>query len=330
MDAPPGEPADGLTLRLHPDGPDRPPPAVGPALLAAAGVLVPFGLLLLLGEAIDEARILAILVGGVVLAGAIALALVGGPSYVTAASAAAGLAVLAFVGGLLGESLTDDIGAYLLILAAAELVLFLAVPGLSGRPFLLGLALALVALALSALVGGGPDTVEDPFVVDGPDGEDAIDPLGFGSSFFQATTTLLVVGGAYLGVAALLDHRGFRRLATPFVFVGAAAAIAGAYGTAVELDETGNAVLVTVVGAVLVAVAAAGARRASMWLGVGLVAAGALAFTGSIADDSATLGGFLVLIAAALIGGVGFLLGRDGFHALTRPPDAPPPSPPLE
>lgn len=298
-------------------------------MLAAAGALALFGLLALLSDTFDDDRVLAMIVGGLVLAGALALAFFGGPVYVTAASAAAGLAVLVFVGGLLGDTLTDDIGAYLLILAAAELVLFLVVPGLRGRPFLLALALALIALALAALIGDdGDSSVEDQFATD-EFGETLIDPLDIGASFLRAATTLLVVGGAYLGATALLDHRGYRRLATPFVAVGAAAAAAGAYTTSVEIDETGNAELVIVVGAVLVGVAAAGARRASLWLGVGLVTAGAITLAVSIADDSAAVGGLLVLVAAALIAAVAVLvLGRGWLRAATPPTSEPPLAPP--
>jgi MFS family permease len=222
-------PADvaGLPLRLHPDGFDRPAPTAPPVLLAAAGLLAFVGVGALLSEVFDDERALAIVLGGLGLAGAIVLAILGGPRFVTAASAIAGVAVIAFIGGLLGDWLGEEPGPYLLLLALAELVLFLAVPGLRGRPFLLALALALLALGLAALVaddrfqGVSDDVAEGTaFEVD--------DPLGLSPSVSRGATTLLVVGGAYLGAAFLLDRRQHRRLATPFVAIGAAAAVLGA------------------------------------------------------------------------------------------------------
>jgi len=109
----------------------------------------------------------------------------------------------------------------------------------------------------------------------------------------------LCFAAAYLVLARVLDRRGRRGVATPFVVAGIVTLVVGITVLANELEQVGTCVAYAVAGVGLLYLGATEGRRATNWTGAILVFVGV---TVIVADpfDSATAFGFAELAAAAL------------------------------
>jgi hypothetical protein len=123
----------------------------------------------------------------------------------------------------------------------------------------------------------------------------------------------LLIGAAYLAGAWLLDKRQLHGLATPFVAVGAIAAITGAIIIGVDAGEIGGGLLAVAVGGGLGWVAAQGShRRATTWIGALTATIGITVVVNDIADvdDSAVGFAILVIILGGAVAVGATFLGR--------------------
>lgn len=121
----------------------------------------------------------------------------------------------------------------------------------------------------------------------------------------------LLIGASYLAATWVLDRRRLHGLATPFVAVGAIAAITGAIIVGIDAGEIGGGLLAVAVGGGLGWVAAQGShRRATTWIGALTATIGITVVVNEIADVDDSAVGFAILViivGAAMAVGAAFL-----------------------
>jgi hypothetical protein len=190
-----------------------------------------------------------------------------------------------------------------------------------GRPLLLAAGLIAVVLLAFQLTeelfsAGFEETIveEGPFVPDEPfPGDDTFvsepeepDPTTLG-------IVSLLLGGAYLATAWLLDRRGLAGTATPFVLTALAAIPAGIALLGGDLEQAGAGALSVVAGLVVAWFGASSGRRASTVIGAGGVALGiVLVIADAMQDASPTSVGVALLV----VGGV-LAVGAQLLHVQT-------------
>ncbi|WP_229022962.1 DUF2510 domain-containing protein [Actinomarinicola tropica] len=276
----------------------RPEGSVGVAVAAAGGVLGVLGAFVTISE--TDGRTPSNLVAVLVLLAAYALALAG-PAWTRPAALAGGVVAPLVLAGNLAPELDGRMAIILpaLLAGGAWLAMFLA-PGLRGAPVLVAGAL----LAAWAAFTGATAPTNDAFrsvEVYGMGGtgywDAPVNPIGQGES-------TLVVALVVVCVAAVLDRRGWRVLATPFIAVGVVLGFVGVSSVTSGVDSiAASAVLVIAVGGVIAVVGGSGRRRGSTWIGTGLAVAGIVALLADLVDDPTGAGVLLVLIAAGLVAG---------------------------
>jgi small basic protein len=198
------------------------------------------------------------------------------------------------------------------LLGAALFLALWIVPGLQGRPFLLGAGLTTFA---SAVTGFVYVRTNDFTIRYATSGESTPNPLAFGSQtiFRSAFWVALALGVAFLVVAVMFDWLGWRGLATPFVVAGILTGGNGAIGKLTE-GSIPSIMLGTSFVVVVILVGVLGGRRATTWLG-GLALGPAIVvlvvkLLGSHPDHvSAGLLFGAAALFVALAAGVAFLLG---------------------
>ena len=127
----------------------------------------------------------------------------------------------------------------------------------------------------------------------------------------DAGVVSLLIGALYLAATWVLDRRQLHGLATPFVAVGAIAAITGAIIVGIDAGEIGGGLLAVAVGGGLGWVAAQGShRRATTWIGALTATIGITVVVNEIADVDDSAVGFAILViilGAAMAVGAAFL-----------------------
>lgn len=292
---------------LGPDAKVRPEPDVTIALAGIGGALVALGVVALaadidnLGD-IDDVRGKLAIFSIVVIAGVYAVRLFVRQRELASAAVGAGAV------GIFGLALaitynTSSQTLPLLLLAAMYLAAWL-LPGLRGRPLMLGLAALAAVSALASLT-------DDQRVDVSSNGNG-----GQGIAF-------LLFGAVLLLLVFLLDRAGYAGVATSVVvaalistFVGAAQVV-GSIG-----DATGGAFVMTLVGLAVCVVGTHGHRRASVWLGAAVAGAGTAVFLFSATQPS-SVGG----VAATLVLAGGLLLGGALVFELIRANNGKPATP---
>ncbi len=113
----------------------------------------------------------------------------------------------------------------------------------------------------------------------------------------------LALGVLFLGAGGVMNRRGYRGVAVPFLVVGA---IEGFAGAAIigpnEGSVTLGAVLAVLVAALLAFGGAGEGRRGSVWIGVIAVVVSMLAMIAAWTHDDLGLAGYSALVALVLIG----------------------------
>ena len=211
-------------------------------------------------------------------------------------SAAVGAALVGIPG--LAVGLTDaaggGAGGGTLVLAAVSLIAAWMLPGLRGRPVLLGAGAIAIVLALTT-VGG----------------ETSSDLFGFGvSDFIGGYSWLFVlVAVAFLAAVWWLDANAYHGIATSLVVAALLATALAVLKVVDNFGSTGAAFLVAVAGVVVAFVGDHGDRRASTWFGVGVASIGIVAavvstLTPTTAEETAAslvIAGVVLYAVAALV-----------------------------
>jgi hypothetical protein len=228
----------------------------------------------------------------------------------------------AFYGG--GSGGTSGLRGLYLLSIAAYLVLYV-VKWTRGRAVFLALLLLFVASWIQLEIGSSSGTVlpfqsqiqSNPFGTHVSSSSSGLFGLGHNAGDDVATVAL-VLGLAYLAIAAVLDRRRYVGAALAFIVIGAIEGIAGAIALgANEHSVTLGGLLAALVGAVLVAIGALGeARRGSIWIGVLAIVGGLVFVIGDAADSTLGFAGYAALIAIGLLGTSLILTAR-----LHEPPD---------
>lgn len=182
------------------------------------------------------------------------------------------LGVLVGISGLVvavrGDSYSssESLAWWPLLLAAAVLVALWIIPGLQGRPFVLGTGLVVLAWGVTSFVG--VTTADGPFDFYSSSRPGSSDLTQFDphSLLRAASLTAFLVGIAYLLIVLAADWFDWRGLATPFLVAGTISAASGAIGLLLDPSLAWTLPFVAfAIGLMLVGVF--GQRKASTWIG---------------------------------------------------------------
>lgn len=321
----PAAPPEWL-LELGPLARRRPPPSLGRALAGAGGALVGAGAVTMAGErwAATGSSALAVPLAAAVLVAGVAAMVRAAPAPAVAGVAATGItapALAFFVSAGGGVPSVREVALLAGILLAG---LYFVGPW-RGHTFHLTVLVAagwLFGLSLADL-GPGRDLVG-----------------GFGTlseAVAEAGVASLAVGGLYLAAGRWLHRAGLEGMATPFLGVACVALPVGALAIVHDGGEVAGGVVAAAVGASASAVGGLCGRRGTVWIGVGLAAAGAVAVVRDLAPDGAAVPGLLVAAAGAGAVALAPLAARTVGEAVavtaggtpgTGPPPTSPPIPP--
>jgi hypothetical protein len=226
---------------------------------------------------------------------------------------------LAVAGGLVDQvarsgSPSNSIVWWPALLVALVMFSLWVLPGLQGRPVILGVGLVAGTWALGAFVAVQVATTpryssDSGMFVDGST-PSFFSPISDLDALRAAAIAVLGAGLIFLVVATMLDRLHLPGVATPLVVAGVVAAAIGSQGVA--LDNSVLRALVPLLTAVLVlAIGIIGRRKATSWLG----ALAAFQFVGqlslALAGDHPSVGVVAILVAGfgvlALLGALGFI-----------------------
>ncbi|MGD9998218.1 MAG: DUF2510 domain-containing protein [Ilumatobacteraceae bacterium] len=276
---------------LGPDARRRPDPRLSIVFAGIGGLLVGAAITaLILGDEGSKGKVIGSGILLVVISLAIRFIVTKQAELRSSAVGAGTLGIGLFVGGLMYDS--DSASAPSLVLALAYFLAW-ALPGLRGRPVLLGLAALALVVGVASLVGddGGSGS---GFDVIPSEAQDVLTDQG---------TAYLVFGGLLMGGVWLLDRKRYHGVATSLVVAGLIASTLGVALVVSELGATGGSFLATIVGAVVCYVGGHGSRRATTWWGALITAVGLVSLFGSALepDTVSGLSTVLFLSGAALI-----------------------------
>lgn len=206
-----------------------------------------------------------------------------------------------------------SVDAVYVVSILAWLLSYFALPGMRGRPFLLGISGAAIAAYIALKSAGGGSilrTAVDAVATRGATSEstaDAIAAIG------------LIFGLGYYAIAALLDRRGYAGAATGLVYAGFVTTVNGIGAAAVSIHMVGTGLLLIVLGAVLGWYGSRAGRRFTAWAWlVGLLAGVVLVVAKAIPHSYTGAGIALIVVGVVVALGAQLLSG-----ALREAPDLP-------
>ena len=274
--------------RLGPDARSRPSVHLSIALAGAGGAAAASGIAVAIVGDGDTNRGRTLAAAGTIVVIAYLIRF-GVKTHRELRSAAVGAAAVGIPG--LAAAITNvDSGGGTLILAAALLIAAWILPGLQGRPLLLGAGAVAAVFALTTT--GSPTTSDDSIFSFGP-----ADVIG-GSSWLFVLAAI-----AFLGMVWWLDAAGFHGVGTSLVVAALLASALAVVKVVENLTSTSGALLLTVAGVAVALVGDHGQRRATTWIGVAIAAIGTISTFASLLEPSSTgdTGTMLVLAGLALV-----------------------------
>lgn len=301
----------GLMASLNAQRAQRLPATISSGLMAASGVLLGFGLSLMLISFVDSGDEPNSLLGFVT--GLICMFL----AWVVAAwfpeafrpAGVAALNVLVPVTALVtfvGQLQDGNVGVTLLFAALLSGILWV-LPGTAGRPALQTFATAYLVFAFVAL--SVQDRIEN-YIYE-LSNFNLPDPANFLQSIVESASSLLLILGALLvAVGHQLDRKSWMALATPFFAIGIISIIGGSWALALSdgLDDAGSSgtgplVLIALVAAGLAYVGGYAGRRLVLGLGIYIITGGLVGLVIFMAGDdpSASTVVILMLVVAAAV-----------------------------
>lgn len=273
---------------LGPDARNRPAVRLTIALAGVGGVAAAAGVAsaIIGGNADGRPRKIAAAVVVVAIAYALRLGVKSQPEL---RSAAVGAAVVGIPGMAAAITNGDHIGGAL-VLAAALLIAAWALPGLRGRPLLLGAGAVALVLALTTFSNS---TARDTQLFN----------LGV-ADFIGGKSWLFVIAAAVLlGQVWWLDAHGYYGIGTSLIVAALLATALAVLKVVESLGSIGAALLIAFTGLAVAIVGDHGQRRASTWFGVAVAAIGTIAvFESSLKPNSTgDIATTLILSGAALV-----------------------------
>jgi hypothetical protein len=325
----------------------RPAPAFAHVLGAAAGAFVVIALVAFIAAIdSDDPRVPGIVLSAVLVVLALAAGTRGpGPLRSAGVTVLVLTVPLLWVLALVGDGGGDrgEVRGILLLTLLSYAALYL-LGWTKGRAVFLAGALIVFTSWIAFEVAGSGSAV--PFG-GSLDTSQSTDGLGIGSDISPGVDTdnsdstangvIMVLGIAYLVVGGVLDQRRLSGAATPFVAVGAVAAISGGIGLAAPESTFAAGVVAVLIGAAVGIVGANGPqRRATTWIGVLTVFGGLVAILADIAPSSEAGVGAIALAFALGLGALAWWLAPvlrepdDGNDPADLAPasSVPPPPPP--
>jgi hypothetical protein len=273
---------------LGPDARDRPAVRLTIALAGVGGVAAAAGIATaIIGDDADgRPRKIAAAVLVVVIAYALRL---GVKTQAELRSAAVGAAAVGIPGLATAITNGDPVGGTL-VLAAVLLVAAWALPGMRGRPLLLGAGAVALVFALTTFDNNASS-------------DSQLFDLG-AADFIGGKSWLFVIAAVVLlGMVWWLDAHSYYGVGTSLVIAALIATALAVLKVVETLGSTGAAFLIALTGLAVAIVGDHGQRRASTWFGVAVAAIGtisvfAASLTPSSTGDFATT---LILAGVALV-----------------------------
>ncbi|MCU1360919.1 MAG: hypothetical protein JWN99_2208, partial [Ilumatobacteraceae bacterium] len=323
-------PAKSMTARplqflqaLDADARVRPAPRLSIALAGGGGALVAIGIAAgIIGS--DGSRGRAIGAAAVILAVALGIRLrVHGQPDLRSAAVGAGVVGLATLGGGI---VADDVGdGWAALIVGAIFLAAWVLPGLRGRPIMLGIGTLLMVAALGAATSSG-----------GAENSGVLSDVPFSSVVGDQQVVFLLAAAVLFGLVWWLDRAGFFGVGTSLVVPALLSAFIGVAESTSNLDNAGAAFLIFAVGIVVCLVGSHGDRRATTWGGALLATIGVVGFFAAIMKPDSvgsTAGMFVisgVLLAVAPASVRAIRASRSGKGSAPSAPTAtsslPPPS----
>ena len=274
--------------RLGPDTRERPATRLTIALAGVGGVAAAAGIATaIIGDNADgRPRKIVAAVVVVVIAYAARL---GVKSQAELRSAAVGAAVVGIPGLATAITNGDHVGGTL-VLAAVLLIAAWVLPGMRGRPLLLGAGAVALVFALTT-------------VTNNTSGNTQLFGLGV-ADFIGGKSWLFVIAAVVLlGMVWWLDAHGYYGIATSLIVAALVATSLAVLKVVESLGSTGAAVLVALTGLAVAIVGDHGQRRASTWFGVAVAGIGTIAVFASSLNPTTTgdLATTLILSGVALV-----------------------------
>jgi hypothetical protein len=274
----------GVMSSLQAQRAQRLPATVSSGLMAAAGVVLGFGLSLIVINTLDSGdgtnSVLGFIVGLICLCLSWIVASWLPEAFRPAGVSAANILVVTTAIATLNSQLQEGNLGIVLLFAALLSALLWVLPGTAGRPSIQALGIGYLTAALVVL------SVQSHFELG--------NPVDFAESLIRDSSTLsLIIGAGLIGLAHRLDRQRWSSFATPFLAVGIVWIISAAWGLVVssELDSGGDSPIGTVLLLVLISVG--------------------LTYVGGYAGRRFTLGLGTWLITGGLVGLVVFLSGDE-------------------
>ena len=301
----------GLMASLNAQRAQRLPATISSGLMAASGVLLGFGLSVMLINFVDSGdepnSLLALVVGLICLFIAWVVAAWFPEAFRPAGVAALNILVpVTALGTFLGQLREGKVG-FTLLFAALLIGVLWVLPGTAGRPALQTFAIAYLVLAFVAL--SVQQRIEyyiyELSNFNLPDTSDFLQGLVADSG-----SLLLILGALLVAAGHQLDRKAWMALATPFFAIGILSIIGGSWALALSdgLDDAGSSgsgslVLIALVAIGLAYVGGYAGRRLVLGLGIYIITGGLVGLVIFMAGDerNASTVVILMLVVAAAV-----------------------------
>lgn len=301
----------GLMSSLQAQRAQRLPATVSSGLMAAAGVMLGFGLSLIVISTLESGdepnSVVGFIVGAICLGLSWIVASWLPEAFRPAGVSAANILVVTTSIATLNSLLQDGNLGIVLLFASLLSALLWILPGTAGRPSIQALGIgyfsaALVVLSVQSRVRG--------YIYDLANFEFG-NPLDFAESLIRDSSTLsLIIGAGLIGFAHRLDRQKWSNFATPFLAVGIVWVVSAAWGLAVssELDGGGDSPVGTVLLLVLISVGLTyvggyAGRRFTLALGTWLITGGLVGLVLFLSGDEPsvmTLALLMLIVGSAV------------------------------
>lgn len=302
---------NGLMASLQAQRAQRLPATISTGLMAASGVLLGFGLALVVINILDSGdspnSALAFFAGVFCIFLAWSVANWLPDSFKTAGVAAANVLVpVTAIATMTGQLAEGNLGLVLLFAAFLSGVIWV-LPGTAGRPSIQALgigyaAFAFIAFSVQSRIYGYINDLSN---------FEFRDPLSFAEALVRDSGTLvLVIGALLIGAGHQLDRKLWSNVATPFIAVGILLVLGGAWSLQLssgldsgDSDSTGTAIVLVAVAVGITYVGGFASRRFTLGLGTWLITGGLVALVVFLsADDPSIMSvAILMLIVSAIV-----------------------------
>ena len=275
----------GFLDKLGPDARARPAAQLTVAMAGLGGLVAAIGIVAAIVGDDETSRVRTTVAAAIIVVLAYAIRL-GVKTQPELRSAAVGAGIVG-IPGLAGAITDGRNGGGSLTLAAVLLVAAWILPGMRGRPLMLGAGAIAIVLALTTVSEASADT--------------ELFDLGAADVIGGQVWLFVLAGVAFLAMVWLLDARGYHGVGTSLVAAALLATALAVFKVVQNLGSTGGALLLVIAGVAVSAVGDHGQRRATTWFGVGVAAIGVISFVFSTLEPSSVRGFATTLIVSGVL-----------------------------